>query len=174
MSPSQNELLRLRGYTRVSTSSQDAHLQLYVFANVTSRNTTAIERTGWGSSRARRGRHRGRGASRPAQPVPDRRAERCELAAQVRCAGRVDFRPYRSVDVDGPADAEHSRHTRGVRARTHRRTGQRRSRRRYASSQAGPTCAAAPSRATRSMNPGKRASRSPRRRVLWRCTPTSR
>lgn len=57
MFPSQNGLVRLLGYTRVSTSSQDAQLQLDalvaagvqkrdVFADVTSGSKTAIERTG--------------------------------------------------------------------------------------------------------------------------------
>src|SRR6478672_10985223 len=55
--PSQNCLVRLLGYTRVSTSSQDAKLQLDalvtagvqkrdVFADVTSGSRTAIERPG--------------------------------------------------------------------------------------------------------------------------------
>lgn len=57
MFPTQNEVMRLLGYTRVSTSSQDAQLQLDalvaagvqkrdVFADVTSGSKTAIERTG--------------------------------------------------------------------------------------------------------------------------------
>lgn len=55
--PSQNEVVRLLGYTRVSTSSQDAQLQVDafsaagvqkrdVFADVTSGSKTAIERRG--------------------------------------------------------------------------------------------------------------------------------
>ncbi len=55
MFPSQNEIVRLLGYTRVSTSTEDAQLQLDalvaagvqkrdVFADVTSGSKTAIER----------------------------------------------------------------------------------------------------------------------------------
>ena len=61
MFTSQNEGVRLLGYTRVSTSSQDAQLQLDalvaagvqkrdVFADVTSGSKTAIERAGMKSS----------------------------------------------------------------------------------------------------------------------------